>query len=522
MIHLIQHPSYSKITPDTIRPEIPYTSDYVSQGEELGYQVVVYTDNAQGIPAKFELSFDGDYQVYLEKYVNVSLPHYKDDPKKGYLIDQPDVLPDCLIPITPNDVFFINCNYIVLWVSVSTENIGKTKSSLKISTKDESASCELDLNVVQIVKKPQFFGHCEYIDPHFIAKDHGVALFSDLFWKILRQYLKLAADHGVNEILVPLFTPQYPNYPSEKLIQLVSIKKVGEDYECNFDLLDRWIKTAIDVGISRFTFPVFLPDFDHPLGAQFIVQVDGEEQIIYENETILSKPYSFFIRRFLRSLIKHLEKYRSYIFSFHFSSSPQVWNERAYQAFRKHFYDYVRKYRITDYDVEVRFFKKGLVGSPLVHLHDVFQYFEEPTAILNGCFDISDPRDPINPFIASSSVRLRCLGAFGYRYELARFFHLGFNASASNDRYPAGSLSLVYPGENEAYPSIRLKQLKYAIQDNRLLDTLHSRYSPNRMNGLIDRYLFKNDRYMDDPIRFQKFRMEIYELLENINKYRKW
>ena len=80
---------------------------------------------------------------------------------------------------------------------------------------------------------------------------------------------------------------------------------------------------------------------------------------------------------------------------------------------------------------------------------------------------------------------------------------------------------MVYPGEAEAYPSIRLKQLKYAIQDNRLLDTLHARYSPKRMNGLIDRYLFKNDRYMDDPIRYQKFRSEIYELLENINKYRK-
>ncbi len=521
MIHLIQHPSYSKITPETIRPDIPYTSDYVSQGEELGYQVVVYTDNAQGIPAKFELSFDGEYQVYLEKYINVDRPHFENDTKRSYLTDKPDVLPDCLIPITPDDVFFINCNYIVLWVSISTENIGEAKSVLKISTKNESASCELNLNVVQINKKPQFFGHCEYIDPIFIAKDHGVAMFGDMFWKILHQYFKLAADHGVNEILVPLFTPQYPNYPSDKFVQLVSIKKMGDDYECNFDLFDRWIKTAVDAGISRFTFPVFLPDFDHPFGAQFIVQINGEEQIIYENETVLSKSYAFFIRRFLRRLMMHLEKYRSYIFSFHFSCSPQVWNEKTYQNFRAHFYDYVKKYRITDYDVEFRFFKRGLVGSPMVHLHDIYAYAEDPSAILNGCFDISNPKDPINPSIASSSVRLRYLGAFGYRYELARFFHLGFNAHDLNDQYPTGSLSLVYPGESEAYPSIRLKQLKYAIQDHRLLDTLHSRYSPKRMNGLIDRYLSKNDCYTNDPIRYQKFRIEIYELLENVNKYRK-
>ncbi len=521
MIHLIQHPSYNKITPDTIQPEAPYTFDYLSQGEELGYQVVVYTDSAQGIPAKFELEFNGQYQVYLEKYVDVNRPYFEGDPKSGYLIDNPDALPDCLIPISPDDVFFINCNYIVLWVSISTENIGENKSTLTISTKDESASCTLDLNVVQISKNPQSFGHCEYVDPVFLVKDHGVALFGDRFWNILHQYFKLAADHGVNEILVPLFTPQYPNYPSEKLIQLVSIKKIGEDYEFNFDLLDRWIKTALDVGITRLTFPVFLPDFDHPFGAPIIVQVDGEEQLLNENETVLSKNYKIFTRKFLNKLLKHLEKYRPHIFSFHFSCSPQVWNEKIYQEFRAVFCEYVRKYRISDYDVEYRFYKKDLVGSAIVHLHDLFAYPEDSANFLNGCFDIADYNDPINMSIASSSVRLRCLGAFGYRYELARFFHMGFNAPDLDNQYPSGSLSLVYPGETEVYPSIRLKQLKYAIQDNRLLDALHSRYSPKRMNGLIDRYLFKNDRYMDDPIRYQKFRTEIYELLENINKYRK-
>ena len=133
MIHLIQHPSYTKITPDTIQPQNPYTSDYLSQGEELGYQVVVYTDEIQGAAAKFELEFDGKYQVYMEKYVDINRPFHKNDPKMDQSSDCPDILPDCLIPITPDDVFFINCNYIVLWVSIETENIGETKSVLKIS-----------------------------------------------------------------------------------------------------------------------------------------------------------------------------------------------------------------------------------------------------------------------------------------------------------------------------------------------------------------------------------------------------
>lgn len=522
MIHLIQHPSYTKITPDLIQPKVPYTCDYASPKEELGYQVVVYTDNPQGSPAKFELSFDGDYQVYLEKYVDVNFPHFRNDPKNGYIADQRDLLPDCLIPISSNDVFFINCNYIVLWVSITPDQEGTFKSVLRVSTENESASCELDLNVIKIYQKKQYFEHGEYIDPFSIVDDHGVAMFGDAFWKVLHNYYKLAANHGIKEILVPLYTPQYANYPRQKIIQLMKIKRNGNFYKFNFDLLDRWIQIATEAGIRNFTFPIILPDFDHPNGAPFIVEIDGEERIINETETVQSQEYTMFIRQFLKHLMDYLQKFLDgRRFAFHFSASPQVWNENLYCDLRSHFYDYVKKYRISDYDVELRFFKRELVGSPITHLHDVYEYSVMPAIYLNGCFDVSNPKDPINPLIASSSVRLRCLGAFGFRYDLCRFFHMGFNYTDSDNQYPDGSLSLVYPGEMDAYPSIRLKQLKYAFQDNRLMDTITSRYSPKRINGLIDRYLFNQDRYMDDPERYHKFRMEIYQLLENINKYNK-
>ena len=520
MIHLIQHPSYTKIMPNTIRPKEPYTSDLMADAEEFGYQVVVYTDSFEGEAAKFELSFDGEYQVYLEKYVDVKRPHYDDD-TKSYLLDRPGAMPDCLIPITSDDVFFINRNYIVLWVSISTGTLGEVQSVLKISTKSESASCELNLKVVQLNKVPQFFGHGEFIDPTFIAKDHGVKIFSDRFFEIAKRYFKLAVEHNINEILVPLFTPEYPNYPTEGLIQMVKIKQLEGDFrfEYDFEIFDRWINTAYEAGIRRITLPVFLPDYDYPYGAKFIVEIDGEEQIIFEDETVLDHSYSVFIRRFLRDLVKHLDTFHKRIFSFHFSVAPQVWNEKTYREFRKHFYDYASKFRVTDYDVEYRYYKRGTVGSPIAHLHDVFPYSEATIVKLNGCFDISNAKDMINPFIASSSLRLRCLGVFGYRYELGRFFNLGFNAHDVNNQFPSGSLSLVYPEGDQVYPSIRLKQLKYAVQDYRLLESLHYRYSPNRMNGLIEQYVLKQDRYLDDPVRYQKFRAEIFALMENLIKY---
>ena len=39
MIHLIQHSSLDKITPDSIQTKVPYESDFAILGEEIGFQV---------------------------------------------------------------------------------------------------------------------------------------------------------------------------------------------------------------------------------------------------------------------------------------------------------------------------------------------------------------------------------------------------------------------------------------------------------------------------------------------------
>ena len=56
--------------------------------------------------------------------------------------------------------------------------------------------------------------------------------------------------------------------------------------------------------------------------------------------------------------------------------------------------------------------------------------------------------------------------------------------------------------------------MKYALQDLNILNTVLVRYSPNRVNSMIDKILkLKPNSFIDDPQRFQKLRMELYELL---------
>ena len=534
MIHLIQHSSLDKITRDTLSPKDPYEKDFALCGEELGFQVVVYTDSDQTVPAKIRVDGNGICTTHLVKDVPVTWPHYSKD-TKPYLLDQPGMLPDCLIPLMYNDTVNINSSYIVLWITISPSYAGDQVVTTTVTTDTESASCELSLHVVDTTLPKQYFSFCQYIDPHAIARDHHVPMFSDVYWRILQNYFRFALRNGFNDIVVPLFTPEYAGYPTDERIQLVDIEVLRNNYAFRFDLMDSWIYLAKECGFENFTFPVFLPSYKTMRGARFTAKQEGRRIELLEDEGVDSNYYTSFIRKLLYELVKRLEEHKiPGRITLYFSAGPKVYNENDYYKFRAHFFDRVKKYRIADYDVEYDFYALDRVGVPYVHLHDVNKYIGHTEATVYGCFDITNPRDVINPLIAASSLRLRALGAYCYRNDVVGFHHMGFNYSAPplkeaqidpyintdyGHRYPSGSLSMVYPGAEEPYPSIRLKQIKYAIQDYRLLDKLQLCCTPKKLNGLIDQYLkITPDSMVDDPERFQKLRAKLYELAEKLTK----
>lgn len=533
MIHLIQHSSLYKITPDTLFPKTPYEKDFALRGEELGFQVVIYTDSDCVEPAKIKVDGQGICSVYMVKDVPVAWPHYSND-KKKYLIDQPGSLPDCLVPLAHNESFNISSGYVVLWITVEPFSAGDHKVTTTVSTDNESASCELSLHVVDAMFMKQYFSVCQYIDPHSIARDHNVPMFSDVYWRILKNYFKFALRYGIDDIVVPLFTPEYAGYPTDERIQLVNIDVLHNGYSFRFDLMDSWIYLAAECGFKNFTFPVFLPSFETMRGARFTANREGRSIELLEGEGVDSNYYTSFIRKLLFELVKRLEEHKIQgRITLYFSSSPKVKDEKAYYEFRAHFYDRIKKYRVADYDVEYDFYALDRVGIPFVHLHDVEGYSGHSDAIVHGCFDITNSKDIINPLIASPSMRLRSLGAYCYRYDVVGFHQMGFSYSSPprsaitspylntdyDHRYPSGSLSMVYPGNEEPYPSIRLKQMKYALQDYRLLDTLQQCCTLKMLNGLIDRYMkFTPDGCAEDPERFMIFRSKLYELAERLTK----
>ncbi len=525
MIHLIQHSSLDKITANTLNTETPYTSDCIMMGEEFGYQIVVYRDDAKSAPCS--ITFEGMFvDPYVVKQVAVTWPHYESDPKEGYLLDQPGLLPDCLVPLKRGETINISEKFSVIWVSVTPPLSGDFHIRSTFTCGEESATAELDLRVLKAPLAKQFFGHCQYIDPISIAMDHNIPMYSDVHWDLLAKYFTVARKNGINELLTPIFTPEYPGYPRKESVQLVRINVSGKDYTFDYGLLDSWIVIAKRCGFDSFVFPPILPSFENPRGARFLAKKDGEQVVLFEGEEITSNYYAVFLRKFLFNLVKHLDelKIRGQI-TFQFSVSPQVKDEELYRTLRAHLYDRVRKHRIADYDVRYDFYKTDNVSIPIIRFTDMEEYLDDPFARISGCFDVESTQDPINPLIASSSVNLRALGPLCYRYDIVNFFHMGFNYAADmrmdfdyDNRYPSGSLALVYAGGNEVYPSVRLKQMLYAMQDYRIFGALQQKYSVNRLKTMIDKDLkLTLKKCSCSAQKYQALRAKLYELAERLD-----
>ena len=122
---------------------------------------------------------------------------------------KPGLFPDPLFPKSRGKIK-AGKQYSALWVTVDIPKDIKADTylvdfifkgdteSLKITEKIEIADIELIPH--EIVFTQWFHTDC-------IANYHRVGVYSEAHWKLIYKYMKMACDHGINMILVPVLTP---------------------------------------------------------------------------------------------------------------------------------------------------------------------------------------------------------------------------------------------------------------------------------------------------------------------------
>ena len=401
----------------------------------------------------------------------------------------------------------------------------------------EEADCgsrTFKLEVLDAVIPEQKLKNTHWFYADCLATYYRVPVFSEEHWRIIGNFMKNAAGHGINMLLTPVFTPPLDTKVGGErpTVQLVDVACSKGKYTFGFKRLERWIALAQEAGIRYFEISHLFTQWGALFSPKIVAKVNGKEKRIFGWDVKASSAeYRQFLAAFLPELAAFLKKKKLQEYTyFHCSDEPNPEHLDQYKADKEIMTRHLKGFRIMDALSNVKYYKDGIVTTPVpgeTHLEEFLAagmkerwtyYCCNPTTVYS------------NRFIHMPSARNRIFGALLYRYGIEGFLHWGFNFYYSghsrfpidpyrcNDSgyfFPAGDAFLVYPGK-DGIPedSIRHEVFYEALQDQRVLEKLGSLIGRTKVLKELDKLSPSGKMKMD---RYPKGEKAVAAVREKIN-----
>ncbi|MDF2715751.1 MAG: hypothetical protein K0R28_2676, partial [Paenibacillus sp.] len=191
--------------------------------------------------------------------VPAEMPIYHDH-DDNLLRSVPGLYPDPLQPVTESEgVTGYPKQWRSVWVTVDLNgDVSPGTYPITIvflNQNDQELSREtFELDVLAPALPEQKLIHTEWFHTDCLATYYGVEVFSERYWEIVEHYVKTAVDHGINMLLTPLFTPPLDTQVGGErpTVQLVDVEKSGSAYRFGFDKLKRWVDMCNRNGVRYF------------------------------------------------------------------------------------------------------------------------------------------------------------------------------------------------------------------------------------------------------------------------------
>ena len=186
-------------------------------------------------------------------------------------------------------------------------------------------------------------------------------------------------------------------------------------------------------------------------------------------------------------LAKGIEKRRLF---FHVSDEPSLEHLEAYKSAYKSIEKLIEGCRQIDAMSCFEFYKEKIVKTPIVATSNIEPFLEAKVDNLWCYYCCAQQEQVSNRFMAMPSYRNRIIGVQMYKCSIVGFLHWGYNfynlqyskgkinpyeVTDAGGSFPSGDSFSVYPYENQAIPSIRLKVFKNALDDILLLTLLEKK-----------------------------------------------
>ncbi|MBO5286847.1 MAG: DUF4091 domain-containing protein [Clostridia bacterium] len=456
-----------------------------------------------------------DFITYRQvEYVNALTPNFTrgDD----YAIsDKPFMCPDVLRPCKNGRVIARHGMYNTLWFTVKGDvPVGKHKIKIGFFIEGkEWGSTVYSLEVLDIELSHNHLTYTNWFHYDSIANYYNVPVFSKRYNEIMDKYIECAVNHGVNMLLIPMFTPPLDTrIGRERLtVQLIDVYQNKGEYSFDFTRLIDFMRRVESLGIKYFEMSHLFTQWGAHHAPKIMGVKDGKRVRLFGWETDGNgEEYKEFLSRLLPELSRALkaeglfERCR-----FHISDEP---NEKCldnYKSAKEIFKKYLPDGIITDALSHYDFYSQGLVDRAICATDASKPFLENnvPDLWVYYCCAQSQANYS-NRFMAFPGMRNRVIGMQMYLNNVKGFLHWGYNfyncvlsdwpidPYVTNDGcggYQSGDPFVVYPGDGEPYDSVRHENFYDGLQDYRLFMALEEKVGRAKAEALLLENGFEKD-----------------------------
>lgn len=412
------------------------------QGEVFSFQQSIFSEGCETAEVAVESKLKNYVTLYEVKKVPMDLPSYKYSPGRestaddDYITHLPGLMPDVLIPLSEqnNCIQFMNSD-VVVWAEVKVpHNFPSGKYNINIcysSNGEKIAEKGIKVEILPIALPEQELIVTQWFHTDCIASVYNVPIYGEKHWDLIDKFMKEAVNHGSNMILTPVITPPLDTKPDTERpnVQLVKITKDDENYKFDFSLLKRFIDLALKNGIKYFEISHLFSQWGLKYTPNIYAVENGEERKIFGWHVLGNDvSYKKFTDCFLPSLLNFLKKENildnCY---FHISDEPTEEHIEAYRYACDLLMPHLKGCKVMDALSHAEFYDKGLVSIP-VTANDAIEPFLERNIDNQWVYYCCGEGNKVaNRFLAMPSYRNKILGLQIYKYGIKGFLQWGFN-----------------------------------------------------------------------------------------------
>lgn len=426
-------------------PEKEFVYMSALKNETISYQIAYV--NVPEDEMSFRVS-TADYKITvkspLKKYITlrdvINVPSefaaYENPNDHDYISREPGVFPDLLQPKQrPNIMAHLNRTF-SLWVTLKLDGtVDAGVYPIDIIFKHDNGEVvkkHMDVEIINASLPEQETIFTQWFHSDCIATAYNVKVFSKKHWEMIEKFIKTAVDNGINMILTPVFTPPLDTQigGERPTVQLVDVTVTENGYEFGFEKLIKWINLCKKCGVKYFEISHLFSQWGAKTAPKIVARVDGKLKKIFGWDTPgTGDKYKAFLNAFLPELKKILEQEGiEKVTYFHVSDEPHGEEQLAnYIEAKKIIAPHLKDYIIMDALSQIDFYKSGAVEHPVPSNSTVCDFIDAKVPNLWTYYCCGTTKGLCNRYMSMYSYRNRAIGLQIYKFDIKGFLHWGYN-----------------------------------------------------------------------------------------------